>query len=375
MPGDTSIAETVPQNTSKVYDGTLEPEEIWWRDHQLWLQERGYQLRPRFSPGWIPSWKGTDKKWWECEDGLSPSIFRVLDAVRTSDGAMVSLKQISQSDHPYETEISMYLSSSQRGSDPRNHCVPVYEVLDVPDDPDMKLLVMPLLRPYDDPPLETVGEAVEFFRQIFEGLQFIHENHVAHRDCMNLNIMVDPKPLYPDMYHPHATDLKRDWSGFARHYTRTKEPTKYIFIDFGISRKYGAEEKSPREYPIWGGDKTVPEFHRSNDPCNPFPTDIYYLGNLIREDFLQSPRGVEFMEPLVSDMVQDDPSKRPTIDEVISRFAELRKSLSRRKLRSRLVDPEETKLLRFYRNTRHIFRTAYYIMARHSAVPTPKPVS
>lgn len=56
---------------------------------------------------------------------------------------------------------------------------------------------MPLLRQFFDPKLETVGEAVEFFRQAFEvclsfasmmcsqtqhqGLQFMHEHHVAHR--------------------------------------------------------------------------------------------------------------------------------------------------------------------------------------------------
>ena len=56
---------------------------------------------------------------------------------------------------------------------------------------------MPLLRKFNTPKLETVGEAVEFFRQAFEvclslasmmcpqtqhqGLQFMHEHHVAHR--------------------------------------------------------------------------------------------------------------------------------------------------------------------------------------------------
>ncbi len=33
------------------------------------------------------------------------------------------------------------------------------------------------------------------------------------------------------------------------------------------------------------------------------------------------------MEPLVADMVQDDPTKRPTMDEVVTRFAEIRRKL------------------------------------------------
>lgn len=49
----------------------LLPVEVFWRDHQPWLQERGYILRPRFQPNWTPSWKGTAKDWSRCEDGQS----------------------------------------------------------------------------------------------------------------------------------------------------------------------------------------------------------------------------------------------------------------------------------------------------------------
>lgn len=37
-----------------------------------------------------------------------------------------------------------------------------------PQDPDIQIIVMPFLRPYNDPKFGTVGEAVEFFRQAFE---------------------------------------------------------------------------------------------------------------------------------------------------------------------------------------------------------------
>ena len=35
-------------------------------------------------------------------------------------------------------------------------------------DTDTQLMVMPLLRVYDDPRMDTVGEAIAFFRQAFE---------------------------------------------------------------------------------------------------------------------------------------------------------------------------------------------------------------
>lgn len=99
--------------------------------------------------------------------------------------------------------------------------------------------------------------------------------------------MVDGSKMFPDSYHPMEPDLKRDYSGRARYYTRTQRPPKYYIIDFGISRRYALGDETPLEPPIWGGDKSVPEFHKSTNPCDPFPTDMYYIGNLIRKDFLE----------------------------------------------------------------------------------------
>jgi hypothetical protein len=53
---------------------SLAPGEPWWRDHYLWLKEAGYLLRPRYEPGWIPSWVGTKKIWYNCEDGQGPWV-------------------------------------------------------------------------------------------------------------------------------------------------------------------------------------------------------------------------------------------------------------------------------------------------------------
>ncbi len=44
--------------------------------------------------------------------------------------------------------------------------------------------------------------------------------------------------------------------------------------------------------------------------------------------------GLEFLRPLMQEMVQDDPTRRPTIDEVVKRFHDLTQSLSYLHLRS-----------------------------------------
>jgi len=43
--------------------------EIFWRDHFEMLKRRGYLLRPRFRPGWTPSWLGTNLDPFLCDDG------------------------------------------------------------------------------------------------------------------------------------------------------------------------------------------------------------------------------------------------------------------------------------------------------------------
>jgi len=60
------------------------------------------------------------------------------------------------------------MSSQAFAADPQNHCVPIYETLRMPDDDDKTILVMPLLRSWYNPRLQTVGEAVDLFGQLFE---------------------------------------------------------------------------------------------------------------------------------------------------------------------------------------------------------------
>ncbi|KAH8107741.1 hypothetical protein BXZ70DRAFT_884754 [Cristinia sonorae] len=357
-------------------------EEEFWRDHQSWLEERGYMLRPRYLPGWVASWKSTGESPFACEDGAMNMLPQVMDGTRISDGEMVLFKKILRSKHPYEVEISQMFSREPLRSHPRNHCVPILEVMDSPHEPGVTLIVLPLLRAYDSPAFETLGEAVEFFHQIFEGLQFMHQCHVAHRDCMFLNIMMDPRPMFPKMYHPVDTVLTRDYQDLVGNYSRTFRPVKYYLIDFGISRVYDASETSPREHPIFGGDKSVPEFQYSIDPCDPFATDVYYIGNVVRARFMtvRSFRIIsslcrfliiakyKFMTSLIDDMVQDDPSKRPTMDEVVDRFEKLYKALPSSALRSRFSGEGKRGIVRPLYHL--VLNTIYGLMGR-KALPRP----
>lgn len=50
--------------------GDLDSRELWWAERQQALEAAGYMLRPRYRPGWIPSWRGTKQPYFTVEDGL-----------------------------------------------------------------------------------------------------------------------------------------------------------------------------------------------------------------------------------------------------------------------------------------------------------------
>jgi len=79
------------------------------------------------------------------------------------------------------------------------------------------------------------------------------------------------------------------------------------------------------------------------------------------------------MESLIADMTQDDPSKRPKIDEVVTRFETIRKNLTPLKLRSRVVDKQESMLGDVVRTLLHWARQVGYVARRLPTIPPPPP--
>ncbi len=78
------------------------------------------------------------------------------------------LKQVRRSWYPEEVTLHQYLSSEPLRSDPRNHTIPLLEVLRVPDDQDLDILVMPLFRGCTNPAWLTVGEVIASIAQVLE---------------------------------------------------------------------------------------------------------------------------------------------------------------------------------------------------------------
>lgn len=99
--------------------------------------------------------------------------------------------------------------------------------------------------------------------------------------------------MYPEPFHPVKKNMRRDWKGRAKYHSRTQRPPRYYWIDYGHSLRYPPDSGPVLQLPQEGGDHSVPEFRGDlyNVPSDPFATDIYYLGNLIRLWFIGVSRG------------------------------------------------------------------------------------
>ncbi|KAF9077721.1 kinase-like domain-containing protein [Rhodocollybia butyracea] len=363
-----------------VGEGLLETEQ-WWVDRYEFLREKGYTLRPRYRPGWKPSYKRLQNPY-TFEDGHYLMNDRIIDALRISDSSMVAIKRVRNITGEggmiatsQEEDICALFSTSEHASHPSNHSIPLLEVLHIPGIEEEHLLVMPWMREPEDPHFRTVGEGLQFIKEMLEGIQYMHQNNVAHRDCSVNNMVMDARRLYPDGYHPKKPSRTYDYKKRARHFSRTLVPPRYYLIDFGFSQRYESSQERPPEYAIRSGGTEPPEY-KADIPCDPFASDVFLLGNMIRGDpeFEHSAvHGFESLRPLVKDMIQDDPEKRPHMDEVISRFLNIVQSLSQWKLRSRAVKKDEFFFMKPFRGLDHLFWTCAMIARGRPAIPSNTP--
>ena len=94
-----------------------------------------------------------------------------MDATRIRDGRQVMLKKVLRADADglYELNINRLFSSPEHSRDRDNHCAQLLDVIELSADfSSQKLMVFPLLRPFNNPPIQTLWEFADFFTQICE---------------------------------------------------------------------------------------------------------------------------------------------------------------------------------------------------------------
>ncbi|KNZ72700.1 hypothetical protein J132_02134 [Termitomyces sp. J132] len=243
------------------------------------LLRRGYKLRPRYQPGWIPSWLKSSKPVtdiFQYEDANSSTI----DATQL-DGSRVVIKVVDSSTDEYP--IARFLNSPELRSDGRNRSVPILDVMPYPNDDTKLLMVMPYLNHFNRVPFRRVGEIYEV---IYQDMQFRAPS--VHVDPCWFNLMMDASKVIPRGTH-FALPITHDGIWSRRRNFKWRErwsvrPVQYYYINFDISRRYPPELKNVdlKETTRAGQGKSLPEFKRRG-PYNPFKADIYQLGNVILE--------------------------------------------------------------------------------------------
>jgi len=293
-----------------------------WSTREDLFKAHGYNFRPRLRQGWIPSWRTTGESPLRCEDGETLRT-HLVDAY-TDDGRLVFIKKVGRNDR--ESRIAQMLNGVEPREDPRNHCVPIIEFIDDPDNDAISYMVMPLLRNASDPPFQYVKEIVDFVNQILEGLVFLDERGVAHRDCVLHNFLMDPGTMYPEGFHPVQPAYKRDYSGFADYLPRSTVGVKYYFADFGLSVHVPDEDRPKLVTGDQGRDQDPPELS-DTVPYDPFKLDIFIIGNMMKQEFCNQFSNLEFLRPLANRMTDTAPEKRPTAQEVLRQWSVIREGI------------------------------------------------
>ena len=135
-----------------------------------------------------------------------------MDAVRISDGQIITIKVIHKRFTPFEESIIRLFSQEPLASDPHNYTIPLYETLHPPWDESITMIVMPYMIRINKHRFATIGEALECFRQLFEVSLFRvltsepRERADSRREC-NLCTVTSSHTGEPDMYCRYVGSL------------------------------------------------------------------------------------------------------------------------------------------------------------------------
>ncbi|KAF8748835.1 Protein kinase domain [Rhizoctonia solani] len=286
-----------------------------WVSFQPYLLSKGYQLRPRYRPDWIPSWKiNTSLLASDCEDSIDCMPLRVLDATQVASGRRVIIKMLVPEQGQGEDELIVlaHFSSLKLKDHQDNHVVPCLDSFPIPGVQSGSFVIMPLLGQYNKPPFKSLAEVHDFLQQLFKGLIFMHANDTVHRDIASPNIMMDPQPLYDEPFHPFHKALSLDTQRiiYPKH-SRLEKRLRYYFIDMG-SATWFRDLSLPRLTTGRLARILAPE-QKADRPYDPFAVDTYQLGMVIKHDIIPQNSALDFLKQLAEEMTHSDPTSRPPL--------------------------------------------------------------
>lgn len=124
------------------------------------------------------------------------------------------------------------------------------------------------------------------------------------------NLLMDSDAMYPQGFHPVEIAYAADYSGYAKHVSRTAANVRYYFVDFGISvhipdnlasklvtGRLGRDRDPPELSPDWGRSRkrgnqdpsdssaAAAEEDEGERGYDPFKLDVFIIGNMLKQEF------------------------------------------------------------------------------------------
>ncbi|KAJ7664368.1 kinase-like domain-containing protein, partial [Mycena polygramma] len=322
------------------YRQLLSKREQFWLDSQPFLLSRGYQLRPRYRPDWVPSWPmDPNGTWGFYEDGIRLLCKSVIDATRIHDGRKVVLKCVPTDEE--EISIIRYLNSPSMRLDPRNHTIPLLDSFPMPESP-WTFLVMPYGRRFNYPPFHCRNEFLEAMTQFLEGLQFMHDHDIAHFDIAPQNMIMDESRVIPKGSHFATPRTHTGFYGlFSWNNRCTVGPTSYFYIDFGLSLYYPNGKDAALHFGTLRTFPTIPELSETV-PYNPFKVDIFQLG-LTMQKLIDAYPDLEDFSSVASSMTAANPDDRLTPADALLSLQRIAATLPPSKLSEQIWEKDTTR--------------------------------
>ncbi|KAJ3570647.1 hypothetical protein NP233_g4268 [Leucocoprinus birnbaumii] len=213
------------------------------------------------------------------------------------------------------TEVSIIfdLNSADLRQDPWNPCPHILQTVDY--DPASKHLYLCIerLNEFNSPPMSTVAQYLDFFRQILEGLSFLHEHNLAGFACSDPNsYMVDlssglcskngslvsllpgtvsrgrlrdastPQKGSGGRDHPHRLPQhqKLPFQPADATFDRSAYPVRYYFVNFTNSRRLQGDDPARDRTVTAPSPSTSTSGPSLKRPC-PFKQDVKELGTMM----------------------------------------------------------------------------------------------
>ncbi|KAI5885425.1 kinase-like protein [Schizophyllum commune H4-8] len=324
-----------PQDLPSWHELAVEDFQKPWLHYEPFLRSRGYILQssPDFDseatkdrfptkPAKDPFHPRNDEDFvhridWDTHRAFfnlpSPQMRAKVNAALDPHYRMVIIKAV----HVESSEwmIIGYLSTGARRKDPRNHTIPLVEIIHAGE----YVFIVQACWDYSwgFPPFDSVKSRLDWAHQLLRGLCFMHELGISHGDIHSANVLWNHDGARPSSFLEDPCPK-----------LHSTFDARYAFIDFGAaihSLDEADRYATPRTYPPeeYAAPEQILEI-----PIDRFAADVYNLGRVMEKELYSAlkqrhpvahemlARAHKYAE-LIQTMVTELPKERPSVQQAL----------------------------------------------------------